>query len=148
MNIGTDIKTKKNNGVVKEFTNACFWISLKHQLKRLGIVTKVRELRKLAGYTGGNRDMLDFSDYKHKEEVDKVLNYYNIGIALYVVRNGKISHISLMGNTFCRIIVPMLYYEFIHFEAIINQPFRYGIHQQNSKNQLEFLNLPIVSFTS
>lgn len=144
-----DIETIQNNGKVSKYTNACFWISLKHNLRKLGIRTKVSQLRKIASYSGGKNEMLDFSEYKHKEEVDKVLDHFNIAVALFVVRNSNtISHVSLMGNTNNRIILPILYYEFTHFEAIINHPLRYGICGSNSLNQKHYFSLPIVTLST
>ena len=157
------ITTKSNNGIDQngKYINACFWISIIDSLKRLGIdKLSVCDIRSVAKYSGGNYEMMNFDNYKHKEEVDQLLNYFHISLALFVVKNNNkpfnsntryklsngmnISHVSILGHSYNTFILPILYYENVHFESIQNFPIKLGIYHKNSRNQSHYHSLPDV----
>ena len=77
----------QNNGVIENYSNTCFWISVLDFLtynKRYSNIT-VSKLREICDFSGSNNEMIDYSIPKHYESIKKLCNILSIGIDFHYV---------------------------------------------------------------
>ena len=121
----TVISTIKNNGIYKNYNNICFFISISDIFKNYNLLISPRSLVKLTKFKGRNGDFFD--TYKHiDKDLIKFLNYFNIIIFIYPycpkykAINADFYVKIPQNQNKCKLIIPIVCYNNIHFEPIIN----------------------------
>ncbi len=119
------ISTKKNSGTYKNYNNICFFISISDILQNYNIPLSPRLLVKLIKFKGRNGDFFD-TDKPIDKDLIKFLNYFNIIIFIYpycskynAINPDFFIKIPQNQNE-CKLIIPIVCYNNIHFEPIIN----------------------------
>jgi len=132
------ISTIKNNGIYKNYSNICFFISISDILQNYNLSISPRSLLKLTKFKGHNGDFFDTDKHVDKDLI-KFLNYLNIIIFIYPYcpKYKAINpdfYIKIPQNqNKCKIIIPIVCYNNIHFEPIINTkiPIKENINAMN-----------------
>jgi len=119
------INTIKNNGRYKNYSNICFFISISDILQNYNILISPRSLIKLSKFKGHNGEFFDTDKHIDKDLI-KLLNYLNIIIFIYpycpkykAINPDFYVKIPQNQNK-CKLIIPIVCYNNIHFEPIIN----------------------------
>jgi hypothetical protein len=117
--------TIKNNGIYKNYSNICFFISISDILQNYNISLSPRSLVKLSKFKGHNGEFFDTDKHIDKDLI-KLLNYLNIIIFIYpycpkykAINQDFYIKIPQYQNK-CKLIIPIVCYNNIHFEPIIN----------------------------
>ena len=129
------ISTIKNSGKYKNYNNICFFISISDILQNYNLSISPRSLVKLTKFKGHNGDFFD-TDKNIDKDLIKFLNYLNIIIFIYPncpnykAINPDCPNYQAINPDFymkipqnqnkCKIIIPLVCYDNIHFEPIIN----------------------------
>jgi hypothetical protein len=132
------INTIKNNGMYKNYNNICFFISISDILQNYNLSISPRSLVKLTKFKGHNGDFFDTDKHVDKDLI-KFLNYLNIIIFIYPYcpKYKAINpdfYIKIPQNqNKCKIIIPIVCFDNIHFEPIINTkiPIKENINAMN-----------------
>jgi hypothetical protein len=135
--------TIKNNGRYKNYSNICFFISISDILQNYNISLSPRSLVKLSKFKGHNGEFFDTDKHIDKDLI-KLLNYLNIIIFIYpycpkykainpdfYMTIGHVDGLfNKLNNRFdmtipqnqnkCKLIIPIVCYDNIHFEPIVN----------------------------
>jgi hypothetical protein len=125
----TVISTIKNSGIYKNYSNICFFISISDILQNYNLSISPRSLVKLTKFKGHNGDFFDTDKHVDKDLI-KFLNYFNIIIFIYPYcpKYKAINpdfYIKIPQNqNKCKLIIPIVCYNNIHFEPIINTKIR------------------------
>jgi hypothetical protein len=140
--------TIKNNGRYKNYSNICFFISISDILQNYNISLSPRSLVKLSKFKGHNGDFFDTDKHIDKDLI-KLLNYLNIIIFIYpycpkykAINPDFYVKIPQNQNK-CKLIIPIVCYNNIHFEPIINTkiPIKENITATNIyKNKYIYIN--------
>ncbi len=119
------INTIKNSGIYKKYNNICFFISISDILQNYNLSISPRSLLKLTKFKGHNGDFFDTDKHIDKDLI-KFLNYFNIIIFIYpycpkykAINPDFYVKIPQNQNK-CKLIIPIVCYNNIHFEPIIN----------------------------
>lgn len=119
------INTIKNSGIYKNYSNICFFISISDILQNYNLSISPRSLLKLTKFKGHNGDFFDTDKHIDKDLI-KFLNYFNIIIFIYpycpkykAINPDFYVKIPQNQNK-CKLIIPIVCYNNIHFEPIIN----------------------------
>jgi hypothetical protein len=119
------INTIKNNGIYKNYSNICFFISISDILQNYNLSISPRSLLKLTKFKGHNGEFFDTDKHIDKDLI-KFLNYFNIIIFIYpycpkykAINPDFYVKIPQNQNK-CKLIIPIVCYNNIHFEPIIN----------------------------
>lgn len=119
------INTIKNSGIYKNYSNICFFISISDILQNYNLSISPRSLLKLTKFKGRNGDFFDTDKHIDKDLI-KFLNYFNIIIFIYpycpkykAINPDFYVKIPQNQNK-CKLIIPIVCYNNIHFEPIIN----------------------------
>lgn len=119
------INTIKNNGIYKNYSNICFFISISDILQNYNLSISPRSLLKLTKFKGYNGEFFDTDKHIDKDLI-KFLNYFNIIIFIYpycpkykAINPDLYVKIPQNQNK-CKLIIPIVCYNNIHFEPIIN----------------------------
>ncbi len=119
------INTIKNNGKYKNYSNICFFISISDILQNYNISLSPRSLIKLSKFKGHNGEFFDTDKHIDKDLI-KLLNYLNIIIFIYpfcpkykAINPDFYVKIPQNQNK-CKLIIPIVCYNNIHFEPIVN----------------------------
>lgn len=121
----TVISTIKNSGIYKNYSNICFFISISDILQNYNLSISPRSLVKLTKFKGHNGDFFDTDKHVDKDLI-KFLHYFNIIIFIYPYchKYNAINpdfYIKIPQNqNKCKLIIPIVCYNNIHFEPIIN----------------------------
>jgi len=132
------INTIKNSGIYKNYNNICFFISISDILQNYNLSISPRSLLKLTKFKGHNGDFFDTDKHVDKDLI-KFLNYLNIIIFIYPYcpKYKAINpdfYIKIPQNqNKCKIIIPIVCFDNIHFEPIINTkiPIKENINAMN-----------------
>ena len=117
--------TIKNSGIYKNYNNICFFISISDILQNYNLSISPRSLVKLTKFKGHNGDFFDTDKHIDKDLI-KFLNYFNIIIFIYpyCLKYKAINpdfYVKIPQNkNKCKLIIPIVCYNNIHFEPIIN----------------------------
>ena len=117
--------TIKNSGKYKNYSNICFFISISDILQNYNISISPRSLLKLTKFKGCNGDFFDTDKHIDKDLI-KFLNYFNIIIFIYPycpkykAINADFYVKIPQNQNKCKLIIPIVCYNNIHFEPIIN----------------------------
>ena len=118
------ISTIKNSGKYKNYNNICFFISISDILQNYNLSISPRSLVKLTKFKGHNGDFFD-TDKNIDKDLIKFLNYLNIIIFIYPycpkykAINPDFYMTIPQNQNKCKIIIPLVCYDNIHFEPII-----------------------------
>ena len=121
--------TIKNTGIYKNYNNICFFISISDILQNYDVYISPRSLVKLAKFKGHNGDFFDTDKHIDKDLI-RFLDYFNIIIFIYPYcpKYKAINpdfYIKIPQNqNKCKLIIPIVCYNNIHFEPIINTKIR------------------------
>ena len=130
--------TIKNSGIYKNYNNICFFISISDILQNYNLSISPRSLIKLTKFKGHNGDYFDTDKHVDKDLI-KFLNYLNIIIFIYpycpkfkAINPDFYIKIPQNQNK-CKIIIPIVCFDNIHFEPIINTkiPIKENINAMN-----------------
>ena len=119
------ISTIKNSGKYKNYNNICFFISISDILQNYNLSISPRSLVKLTKFKGHNGDFFD-TDKNIDKDLIKFLNYLNIIIFIYPycpkykAINPDFYMTIPQNQNKCKIIIPLVCYDNINFEPIIN----------------------------
>lgn len=130
--------TIKNTGIYKNCNNICFFISISDILKNYDLSISPRLLVKLTKFKGHNGEFFD-TDKNIDKDLIKFLNYFNLVIFIYPYCPKYMAinpdfYIKIPQNqNKCKIIIPIVCYDNIHFEPIINTkiPIKENINAMN-----------------
>ena len=121
----TVFSTIKNSGMYKNYNNICFFISISDILQNYNLSISPRSLLKLTKFKGHNGEFFDTDKHIDKDLI-KFLNYFNIIIFIYpycpkykAINPDFYVKIPQNQNK-CKLIIPIVCYNNIHFEPIIN----------------------------
>ena len=117
--------TIKNSGKYKNYSNICFFISISDILQNYNLSISPRSLLKLTKFKGHNGEFFDTDKHIDKDLI-KFLNYFNIIIFIYpycpkykAINPDFYVKIPQNQNK-CKLIIPIVCYDNIHFEPIVN----------------------------
>jgi len=130
--------TIKNSGIYKNYNNICFFISISDILRNYNLSISPRSLLKLTKFKGKNGEFFDTDKHVDKDII-KFFNYLNIIIFIYpycpkykAINPDFYVKIPQNQNK-CKLIIPIVCYNNIHFEPIINTniPIKENIYALN-----------------
>lgn len=120
------IKTINNNGVYKNYTNCCLFISLSCILNKINEYDNINpeNLRKLCNFKGNNNSLFD-CDIHCDDNFLKMLNHFKICIVIYpfCYKYNSINleiYEKICANNKYKYVIPIVNYCLTHFEPIIN----------------------------